>query len=315
MTASLILGIRVIVPIIIFMGVGYFFKSIHIAGERTFYELNKICFRSFLPIMIFYNIYQSDLHADFSVSVLIYAIAVVFLTFLGSMLLVRLRFPGSGNQSVVIQGIYRSNFVLFGMEVTRTICGEDQMGMASILVAVIIPIFNVLAVLLFECYGSQKKNKLAVAKGICTNPLILASAAGIIVKLLQIHFVPLAEDVLSTMSRVATPLALMCLGGTFAFTKISRYRKELLYACLGRLVIVPLIFVTIAVFLGFRHANLVALMVMLASPTAVSSFSMASEMGGNGELAGMIVVFTSVLSIVTIFLWVMILNSCGLIAG
>lgn len=99
----------------------------------------------------------------------------------------------------------------------------------------------------------------------------------------------------------------------FAFSKLHSYRKELLYVCIGRLIIVPLIFISIAVCLGYRDSNLVALMVMLASPTVVSSFSMASEMGGNGELAGMIMVFTSVLSIITIFLWVWVLNLFSLI--
>lgn len=314
MLDSLVLGIKVIIPLIVFMGVGYLFKNIHIAAERTFYELNKICFRCFLPVMIFYNIYQSDLKADFTLSVLVYAVAVVFVVFFLAVAAVRLGFPGSSDQSVIIQGIYRSNFVLFGMEVTRTICGEDQMGMASILVAVVIPIFNVLAVVLFECYGSHKKNKISVLKGIAKNPLIIASAAGILVKLFHIGFAPVITDTLSTMSKIATPLALMCLGGTFAFAKVHSYRKELLYVCIGRLVVVPLVFVSIAACLGYRDSNLVALMVMLASPTAVSSYSMASEMGGNGELAGMIVVFTSVISVITIFLWVYILNALSFIS-
>lgn len=313
MINSLELGIRVIIPLIVFMGVGYLFKRMHIAREQTFYELNKICFRCFLPIMIFYNIYQSDLKADFTPSVLAYAIVSVFAVFFATVILICCCFRSSLNRSVIIQGIYRSNFVLFGMEVTRTICGENQMGMASILVAVVIPIFNVLAVILFECFGSQKKSKLAVLKGIAKNPLIIASVAGILVKYSGFSFVPTVDSILTTMSKIATPLALMCLGGTFSFQKVQNYRRELLYVCLGRLVIVPLIFVSIAVFLGYRDSNLVALMVMYSSPTAVSSFSMAGEMGGNGELAGMIVVFTSIFSILTIFLWVCVLNAFSFI--
>ena len=305
---SLILGIKVILPIIVFMGLGYLFRRIHVAGEKTFREMNKICFRCFLPVMIFYNIYRSNLHEDFELSVLIFAVISVLCIFFVAILFTNKTIQNSKNRSVVIQGIYRSNYVLFGMEVTRTICGENNMGMASILAAVIVPIFNVLAVVLFEAYGSETKNKLHVLKGIVTNPLIIASVLGIVVKLANISILPLGENIIGSISRVATPLALICLGGTFAFKKIAEYKKELVVTCLGRLVIVPLIFLTIAVLLGIRGPNLVALMVMLASPAAISSYTMACEMKGNGELAGMIVVFTSVLSIITIFLWVFILH-------
>ncbi len=305
---SLILGIKVILPIIVFMGLGYLFRRIQVAGEKTFREMNKICFRCFLPVMIFYNIYRSNLHEDFELSVLIFAVISVLCVFFIAILFTNKAFRNSKNRSVVIQGIYRSNYVLFGMEVTRTICGEDNMGMASILAAVIVPIFNVLAVVLFEAYGSETKNKLHVLKGIVTNPLIIASILGIIVKLSGVTIPPVGENIIGSISRVATPIALICLGGTFAFSRITEYKKELVVSCLGRLVIVPLIFLSIAVLLGIRGPNLVALMVMLASPAAISSYTMACEMKGNGELAGMIVVFTSVFSIITIFLWVFTLH-------
>lgn len=305
---SLILGIKVILPIIVFMGLGYLFRQIHVAGEKTFREMNKICFRCFLPVMIFYNIYRSDLHEDFELSVLIFAVISVLCVFFVAILFTNNVFKNSKNRSVVIQGIYRSNYVLFGMEVTRTICGEENMGMASILAAVIVPIFNVLAVVLFEAYGSETKNKLHVLKGIVTNPLIIASILGIVVKLVDVSLPPIGESIIGSISRVATPIALICLGGTFAFRKIAEYKKELVVSCLGRLVVVPLIFLSIAVLLGIRGPNLVALMVMLASPAAISSYAMACEMKGNGELAGMIVVFTSVFSIITIFLWVFTLH-------
>lgn len=305
---SLILGIKVIAPIIIYMCLGYVFRRGKLAGEKTFREMNKVCFRCFLPVMIFYNIYQSDIREDFELSVLIYAIISVFCIFFAGLIFTRKWIRTAANQSVVIQGIYRSNYVLFGMEVTRTICGENHMGMASILAAVIVPIFNVLAVVLFESYGSEAGSRISIFKGIITNPLIIASILGIVVKLAHFNIPLPADTIVANISRLATPLALICLGGTFAFNRVGKYRRELVTTCLARLVIVPLIFLIIGVMLGFRGPNLTALMVMYASPAAISSYTMAVEMKGNGELAGMIVVFTSVFSIITIFLWVFTLH-------
>lgn len=313
MQESLLVGIRVILPLIVFMGLGYFFRARKLAQEKTFRELNKICFRCFLPVMLFMNIYESDLKQDFELKVLIYAIICVLLIFFAAVLLVNRLLPGSKNRSVIIQGMYRSNFVLFGMEVTRTVCGADQMGMASILVAVIIPIFNVLAVCLFTFYGEGRKSAKSVALGIAKNPLIIASVLGILVNASGLTFPELALDVLDTASSIATPLTLLCLGGTFAFAQIRTYRKELAVVCSVRLIVVPLIFVTIAAAMGVRGSSLVALLVMFASPAAVSSYTMAAEMGGNHELAGAIVVLSSVLSVLTIFVWIVVLNFLGLI--
>ncbi|MBQ0058349.1 MAG: AEC family transporter [Lachnospiraceae bacterium] len=311
----LILGFKVILPIIIYMGIGYFFKMRGTAQEKTFRELNKMCFRSFLPIMLFGNIYKTDLAEAFEPSVLGFGIAAAFVTFFLGLIVTNMFFRGSdaADRSVMIQGLYRSNFILFGLEVTKTICGEENCGMASILMAIIIPLFNVMAVVLFESYGGKKKGILPVLKGIATNPLIIASALAILLRLTGVELPAFVLKMVNSLSAVATPVALLCLGGTFTFASAGHYRKQLTYVCLGRLFIIPAIFVAISILLGFRDNNLVALLVMFASPAAVSSYTMACEMGGNGELAGDIVVITSVSSIVSIFLWVTILSACGLI--
>ena len=112
---------------------------------------------------------------------------------------------------------------------------------------------------------------------------------------------------------MSTPLALIVLGGTFKFSGIKKYTKQIIAATLGKLVIVPSIFLIIAICLGYRGSNIVALMVLFASPTAISSYSMADQMGADGELACYIVVMTSVFAIITIFGWTFILNSLNLI--
>lgn len=314
MQESLLVGVRVIVPLIVFMGLGYLFRSLKFAKEQTFRELNKICFRSFLPVMVFYNIYQSDLKEDFEAGVLLYAVLSILIIFLSAVLIVNRVWKGDRSRSVIVQGMYRSNFVLIGIEVTRTVCGADQLGMASILVSVIIPIYNVLAVLLFTFYGEGKKSAGSVALSIIKNPLIISVVLGILVNVSGFALPELAENIVDTMSSAATPLALVCLGGTFAFGQIRTYRKELAAVTLARLVFVPLIFVCIAVLIGCRGSNLVALMVMYGSPAAISSYTMAAEMGGNHELAGAIVVVTSIVSVLTIFLWVVALHFLGLIS-
>jgi len=103
------------------------------------------------------------------------------------------------------------------------------------------------------------------------------------------------------------------LGGSFSFSAVSGYWKQLVMGVAGRLIVVPLIFMPIAIAMGFRNAELVVLMTLFASPTAVSSFTMAQQMGGDAQLAGQQVVFTSLFSVLTIFLWTFVLKTIGVI--
>ncbi len=313
---SLFLGIRVILPIICYMMLGYIFRRTKLAEEKTFLQLNKITFRSFLPIMIVNNIYNSDIAADFDIRVFFYALACVMLNFALAVVIVNAVYRGrpAPTRSVVIQGLYRSNFVIFGMSVTASICGPNNLGMASILVAVVVPIYNVLAVFLFTVYGAEHKGWKNIAVGIAKNPLIIASVIGLIIKFSGLNWGSTVGGIMGTLGGAATPIALICLGGTFAFSGLKTYGKELVFTTVGKLIAVPLVFVAIAVFMGIRGSNLVALMVMLASPVAVSSFVMAGEMGGNRELAGDIVVCTSVFAVFTVFAFVVALSAMGLIA-
>ena len=112
---------------------------------------------------------------------------------------------------------------------------------------------------------------------------------------------------------LATPLALIILGATFAFGDLRIYKIQLVTSVCGRLLLMPAIFLGIGILLGFRNHELVALMSLSASPTAVSSFTMADQMGGDGKLAGGIVVLTSIGAVFSIFMWTFVLNINGLI--
>ena len=312
---SLLLSIKVIFPIVTYMAIGYFFKTIKVASLTTFKEMNKLTFRCFLPLLVFYNIYESDIRTDFSPMVLFFAIAAILIEIGLSILLVKKGHlaKDDSEEPVMIQGMYRSNFVLFGMEITRTICGADRMGMSSILVAVIIPLYNACTVVLFESYGGKKKGIAHIVKSIFKNPLIIASLLGLLVKFTGITLQSDIAGVVSKLGNMATPIALISLGGTFFFSRVAAYKKQLTIGVFMRLVGFPLFFVIIAVLLGIRGANLIALMVLFASPVAVSSYSMAAEMGGNDELAGMLLVISSLCSIITMFLWVYCMSALGLI--
>jgi predicted permease len=210
--------------------------------------------------------------------------------------------------SVMIQGVFRSNLVLFGIPIAASLYGEARIGIVSLLAAFIVPLFNILAVIVLEYYRGGNVNYKKVLLNIIKNPLIIASAIAFILLMLHIQIPELFLSPLSSLSKVATPLAFIVLGGTFQFRRISANLKYLIAVVLGKLIFFPLVVLTVAIALGFREEALVALIGVTASPTAVSSFTMAIEMDADGELAGQIVIFTSIISIITLFFLVYLLK-------
>lgn len=313
MAESFALSVQVVVPLVVFMGIGGIIRRKGWMSPGSVKEMNDVVFKVLLSTMVFYNIYQSDLAEDFDGGLLFYAVAALFVSFGMLCIGVGRKVKDKSVAPVLIQGVYRSNFVLFGLQVTASICGEGQLGMATVLISVIIPLFNALAVILFECYRQQGVHVKTLLKGVLTNPLIIASALGLLSVVSGIHLGNVLEDALNSISRMATPMSLILLGATITLEGIRKYWKYTALCAIGRLLVIPAVFLPLAALLGFRGPGLVALMVMFGSPTAVSSFPMASQMGGNAELAGQIVAVTTVFSTVTIFFWTYVLSIKGFI--
>ena len=172
-----------------------------------------------------------------------------------------------------------------------------------------------LAVVSLEVFRGENGgfNIKKIAKGVITNPLIISSALGIIVLLSGIKLPEIAEKTVSDVAKIATPLALILLGASINFSTVRGNLRQLIITISGRLVIVPLVGITLAAIIGMRGGDLALLIAALASPTAVSSYPMAIQMDGDGDLAAQIVAFSTVVCIITVFLWVFALKQLCLI--
>ena len=311
--ASFILAFHVVFPLFILMAIGYFLKIIELYDEHSLKKMNTVVFRVFLPVLLFLNIYNSNFEEAFNKQLLLYAVIAVIICFVILFAVIPCLIKDKRDITVMVQGIYRSNFVLFGIPVTASIYGNDNLGLASIMAAFIVPLFNILAVVLFESFRDGKVSIKKIIKEVFKNPLVIAGILGILILSFGFKLPELITDTMWDIGNIAPPLSLIVLGGTFTFAGAKKYAKYLTISCLGRLIIVPAIALSIALLLGFRQMELVILMVIFGAPTAVGSFAMAQELGGNGELAGQIVVATSAASIFTIFGWIFIFSNFGLI--
>lgn len=305
---NLILSFNVVLPLFLCIMLGYFLRRIHMVDTPALNTMNKLCFKVFLPIYLFNNIATTNLSAAFNAKLLAVAVCGLVGQFLLLMLLIPCIEKANPRRGVLIQAMFRSNFALFGLPVALSLCGTEKVGPTSILVGFTVPVFNILAVVALESFRGGKPSVKKMLKGIATNPLIIASVTGIVFNLLDITLPSAVQKSVTDLGGVATPLSLVALGGSFTVSKVKEYRKQLTIGVLGRLVFSPLLMVTIGILLGFRNELLIPLLIMSGAPTAVSSFPMAQQMGGDGDLAAGLVVFTSGFAIFTMFVWIFVLK-------
>ncbi|MEF9865890.1 MAG: AEC family transporter [Oscillospiraceae bacterium] len=310
---ALYLAFTVVFPLFCMMALGYFLRRIKIFNAELITQLNNIVFKVFLPIVLFLNVYQSDFKNEFSPRLVLFAVISISICFLVLMLLIPRIEKNDKRRGVMIQGIIRSNFVLFGLPVSASLLGAENVGTASILISFAVPLFNVYSVIALETYSDKKTKPLQIAKNVFKNPLILGALLGFAFVILGVRIPTLLEKTVGDIGKIATPLALIVLGGSFAFSNIKNSLRQLIITLCGRLVIIPIIFLPIAWCFGFGNLEMVALLAMFASPTAVSSYTMAESMGADHELAGNIVVFGSIAAIFTMFIWVTIYRYLGIV--
>lgn len=310
---NLIVSVNVVFPLFALMAVGFLLNRIGLLDGRTAEKMNTVTFKAFLPVLIFYNIYRTDVGEIFDARLVLLALALVALLFLVLWLIVPRVEKDYRRRGVLIQGMFRSNFILYGLPVTASLFGEENTGTAAMLVAFVVPLYNVLSVVILEWYASRQIHIKKIAKGIATNPLILGAICGGLFLLFGVRMPQALEDAVQDLSGLATPMAFLVLGASFRFSSLAGNWKALVCAVAVKLVAVPAVLLPVCVAFGYRSLALAALLTMLGAPTAVSSYTMARQLDADSELAGQIVVFTSVCSILTMFFWVFLLRQLALL--
>lgn len=312
---SIMIGLNAVFPLTVYMAAGMIARKMKMVGETTLTEMNKATFRVFMFCLIFMNSYEVDAGSIFTAEngrVLVLALSAVAVILALSLFISGKLTDSVKKQAVITQACYRSNLVLFGLPITISIFGEGNLGVVSILIAIMVPIYNIIAVFLLEHASDLQRKQKNMLIPVLKNPLVLGSVLGLALSLCQIRLPSLIENTISAMGKVATPLAFFILGGSLVISDVRRNGRCIAAVCTARLVAVPAAVLGIAVLLGMRGLPLAGLLGAFASPVAVSSFTMAKEMETEPGLAGGLVAVITLASLVTMFCWIAGLNSMGL---
>lgn len=310
---SFMLALFVVLPLVVYMAVGGLIQKFCIFSKENFKALNGLNFKVFIPLTLFVNVYRADLNASMKPGVFILVLVQIILLYFLSLYIVPKIVKDKRDSVTIIQGIFRSNFVLFGTTIAGSLCETEGMALVSALSAMVVPLFNILAVILFETNRGVSVSVPNLLINIVKNPLVEAGVLGAVFSLLHIPIPEFLMEPILNLSNISTPLALVTLGGILSFDSIMKHRRYLAFVASVHLVIVPCIMILGGIFLGYRGETLIILLAIFASPTAVASAPMAQTMGGNGELAGEIVATTSVLCVLSLFMFIFSMSQMRLI--
>ncbi len=313
---NLIFSLNATIPVFLTMAAGYIFRRTGILNGSFTDTLDKFNFRITLPILLFTDLGGADFYQIWDMRFVLFCFFVTLISIAAIAFVSVFVLKKVSERGEFIQASFRGSAAVLGIAFVQNIYGNA--GMVPLMMLGAVPLYNIMSVVILSATApgsggpDGKSVKNSVLK-ILKNPLIIGIFAGFCFSLLRIELPPVIDKTLDNFSSMATPLALIGLGAGFEIKKALTHLKPEICGSLIKLFLLPLIFLPLAVKMGFYDDKLVAVLIMLGSPTTVSTYIMAKNMGHEGTLTSGIVVLTTLFSSVSITLWLFILKTAELI--
>ncbi len=315
--SSFLFSVNAVIPLFLLTALGWCLTKLKVWNGEFLKTANGISFNVLIPTMLFYNIYTSDFSSVFDAKLLAFVLIAVCIVCVIGFVLVPILSKGKARQGVILQALFRGNFALLGLPLCQSLAGDEGAQIASVFLAFLIPAFNVLATVILSIYNNSTNTKadslFQIIVKILKNPLIIGCILGLIFSFAKI---PLPEIILKPvkdLKAVATPFALLVLGGDFKFRSFIDNFKCVVSVGLTRLLLIPGAAICAAALLGFRGIHIALVISTFATPVAVSSTAMTYKMNGDYDLACQVVVFTTIFSAFTLTALAFICKSTGIL--
>ena len=316
MLQDLLFSANVVVPIFLLIMLGYALTRIKLWDAHFLKIANELCFKCLLPVLLFYNVATANIFEVFNGKLIIY-VCLCACVICGSLFfIVPLFVKDKKRRGVMIQGTFRSNFLLFGVPLGLSIGGASGSVLAAVVASFYVPVINMLSVISLYAFSDAKNKSLKSALlGIVKNPLIIGGVSGLIFSLIRnwigFEMPTMLDTTLSNIKSAATPLAFLILGGDLKFGSMLKNVKFSIFSVLGKILIIPAIMLPISALLGFDKLEMAILVAVFATPNAVSSYAMARNYEADYDLAGEIITLGTLLSVLTMFIFITLTKYLG----
>ncbi|MFZ1518837.1 MAG: AEC family transporter [Ignavibacteriaceae bacterium] len=314
MFENIVFTANIVAPVFLIIAVGYFARKRKIINEVFVDVTSRLVFQISLPVFIFLEISNLDLSQVFNAEQIIFITVGTFITYLLIWLGTIPYIKNPQDKSAFIQGAFRGNYAIVGLAIISNLFGDDALGKATLILAFLLPVYNILAVIVLTVPKHQGKiNFNSILVEIILNPLILAVIFALPFSYFNFRLPEMLVSTGTYFADLALPLALVGIGGSLNIENLKRASNLAFSSSLIKIVLLPLCLTLIAIFLGYRNDDLGIMFIVFACPTAIASFVMADVMGANSKLAGNIIMITTLGSVFTIAIGILILKSFGLI--
>lgn len=304
-----------VTPVFLIMFLGIALKRARIINDRFVTDSSRLVFNVSMPVLIFLKLSDIDFNEVFRLGQMLYLYAATGIAVALIWLFARRTIPEDRDKGAFIQGAFRSNFAIVGLAVILNLFGEEALGKAAMVLAVMLPFHNLLSVVILTVSASPE-SKLEWKTILCRvlkNPLIIAAAAATVFAVLEIPLHAIFIKTGDYLAALTLPLALLGIGGSFNLHEMKHASRAAFAAAGVKLILLPAAGTWGAVCAGMRDLDLAVVFVLFAAPTAIASFVMARAMGANSRLAGNIVIISTFGAVITLTLGLTLLKSCGLI--
>ena len=313
---NFIYSINATLPIFLVMILGWWLKKINFLSDEFVAVADKLVFKVALPVLVFQDIAEANLSEDFDWKFVLFCFLGTCIFFGLTWILAELLIKDKSLIGSFVQGSFRGSAAILGIAFAENIYGNS--GLVPMMIVASIPLFNIFSVIVLirSANAGETDKKVVVKKtikGILTNPIIIGIFAGVPFALMDVQFPVIVSKAMTSVANMSTPLALVAIGAGFSTGAALAKWKLTAVASVIKLVLIPGIFLPVAIAMGFRDEELVALLILTGAPTTVSSYIMAKNMGNDGDLASGIVVMTTLLSSVTLTIIIFVLKSCAYI--
>lgn len=309
MYSNFIISVNAVLPMGVLMLIGMLIKQRNWLNQAELKRLNGVIFKVFFFFMLFNSTYHATIN-DYRPRLLVYAITSVLILWVVTGCFSCGVTKNPRERGAMIQNLYRSNFVIMGYPVVVNMFGFENAGVTAMLVAVIVPLYNILAVITFEYFRGGNLNIKSLLKEVVLNPMVLGFLSAAAVRLVGIVLPVFLDKLVVQLGLMTSPLALIVLGASFSGMGKPNW-LQVIISVLGRLVVIPAVMLPVSYWFGFRGIEFASMLVMFGAPTAVISYAMAQMMDGDDVLAGNSVVYSTALSCFTLFCWIFLWKTIG----
>lgn len=311
MLQNFIICVNAVIPSAVYLAIGIALKMFKVVNDKEVRRFTHMTFVALYPFLMFDNLYGKNIGDNLNWTLIIYAMVFLAFQIVSSWLFVCKTQPDNYNRGAMIQALFRSNIVLMGLPIAINLFGKGNVTSVAVVLMFVVPAYNVIAVVIFEKFRGGKADVGEIAKGVITNPLIVGGLVACIVMLFRIPVPDIMYKTIVSLSDATTPIAMILLGASLNHQGFSEDASRVATCVIGKLIVFPALGITGAVMLGITGVDLIAIVLMTATPTALASFAMASSMDGNGKLAGEAVVVSTICACFTMPIWLFILKTGG----